>query len=126
MMHRDKIVAGWLVAAVLALVIGCNTEQEVVEPPPPPEEKVTWDEVKARVIAPKCLQCHSAAVPIAGVDLSTQASAIAVGKRLCGVVESGRMPPAGPLDPELVELLCEWVSLVHPSSASSDLSSIFY
>lgn len=95
----------YLIPLITFLLIGCNSE----EVKSPPVSEVSWERVSLTVFQPKCVACHG---NLGGVNLESYAQAKSVGDRLC--TATTRMPPSSPLEPNLAELVCDWVQSGFP------------
>lgn len=66
--------------------------------------------IKAQVFQPYCLRCHSAAGGNrGGINLETYASVKPLLTRIKSAVNSGFMPPSGPLPDATKKLLIDWI-----------------
>lgn len=72
---------------------------------------VNFATVSAQVFGPSCVRCHGSS---GGVNLSTYAGARAALGRIAGAVNSGSMPPGGPLSQTLKDLLNSWITAGGP------------
>lgn len=90
------------------------------------DELRSFDAIESKVIAPKCLRCHSGAGAAAGVDLSSYAkimghSGLIVSGQpdaslIYKEVASGGMPLGGPpLDPQEVLAIRNWIEAGAPN-----------
>ncbi len=109
-----------LLAPLLVLVPGRAAGQL---PPKAP----TFDRTVAPLLASRCLDCHGAASPRGGLDLTRRKSALAGGKSgavivpgkpaeslLWEHVERGRMPPKAPLSAAEKKVLHDWIKAGAP------------
>lgn len=77
---------------------------------------LTFAYVNTNIIAPNCVKCHGGGMVAAGVNLSTYAgvraaliAGNAAGSRLYTEVNSGSMPPAGPLSALQISAIRNWI-----------------
>ncbi len=73
--------------------------------------------VAVPILAAKCLTCHNSDQKVAGLDLSTRATAMRVvapgdasASKLFQYVSAGKMPPGKPLDAAEVESIRAWIA----------------
>ena len=89
--------------------LGCDTNSE----PPPGNQAndVTYDELRAAVLEPKCIGCHSSGSASGGVDLSTYSVAKTWANQIKAAVVSNAMPkaPNPPLMQDEKDFIVAWV-----------------
>lgn len=76
---------------------------------------VDFATVSAQIFQPNCVRCHGSA---GGVNLSSYQGVKAALTRVTAAVNSGAMPPGGPLSPSLKSLLAQWVSAGAPEGST--------
>jgi uncharacterized membrane protein len=74
---------------------------------------IGFTEVSERVLQMKCVGCHGKA---GGVNLETYASVKNHLSQISQVLNSDRMPPKNPLDPELKKLVLQWIDQGAPEN----------
>ncbi len=104
-----------LLAFILVLSIGSGCDYYESKAAPP--SSGGYDQVKAELLAPFCLRCHSGSGAAGGYSFESFASTLlAVSPRdsgnsiLCQVLMDGVMPPRGAKpQASLVALACDWI-----------------
>lgn len=92
----------------------------VVEPPPvtepqppvvvpPAPVKIVFEEVFKKVIEPKCLRCHGAENPRAGVSLDTYVNVVLNKEDVAATIIDGSMPRRDTLSDEQKKLILTWI-----------------
>lgn len=76
------------------------------------EPPVTFVQLKAEVLGPKCLRCHSAAAPRGGVNLEDYTSARRWATAMQSATANNIMPPnpAPPLEQAEKQLINQWIA----------------
>lgn len=110
-----------LLAGAVVLAIGCKgSEGGTAEAPKPPAETVAFAQVQP-ILSAKCIGCHGAANPKAGVNLTTFAGVSKIVKagdpkesELVQVMHGGeghkRMPPMGePVPDAQIKIVEDWI-----------------
>lgn len=105
---------------------GGQTEENLPAPAPgdqsagSPEDPSTnepagpnFQVIRSQVLQPKCVRCHSGAGS-GGVNLETYDSVLRNLSRVGAVVVEGSMPPRGPIEKSLQDLLLKWIQLGAP------------
>ncbi len=89
-----------------------------VTPPPPTVEVISYEMVKAQVLAPRCIGCHSDSGGNRGdVNLETYDNVLAVTNSIESEIETGSMPPRNkPLTPDQKTLILKWIVLGTPKN----------
>ncbi len=77
----------------------------------PSEITLNFLTISEKILAPHCLSCHSnAGGNIGQVNLETYSEALQnIAQLRQTVVDDRRMPPSGPLNSELTQLLKQWI-----------------
>ncbi len=92
-----------------------------------PSDQTPWFQIIQReVLIPNCLGCHSAATGNAGgVNLETYSSAKSFAAEIkVEVSENQSMPPSGPLDVSLRDLVSRWVDAGAPETEAEANATI--
>lgn len=115
-----------LLVLVTNLFLSCNfeTEKTVADTSAGSVDKtlLTYANVNTNIMQPKCISCHSAAGGNGGgVNLETYATVKAASAKIKSVTVDGtpRMPPGGPLNSTLKELLGNWITAGAPETATA-------
>jgi uncharacterized membrane protein len=121
--REKKMVLDWIVAGAPRNPSDSTGPTQPTQPPEPkppqpsePEVKFTYERVNREVIAPRCLNCHSASANRGGVHLETYESVVENANAIESEIQSGSMPrPLNkPLTPEQKELILKWLSMGTP------------
>lgn len=112
-----------VVGGVFLFLAGCNysildkSGRETQSSPPINKASIGYPRVNDDLFAPRCVACHGAGTANAGVRLDTYANVIENLDRAQAAIHAGTMPPTGPLESGLTELLDGWVSNGVPESS---------
>jgi len=90
-----------------------NPENPVGEQPPVVEAGPNFQIIRSQILQPKCLKCHSGA-GAGGVSLETYDSVVRNLSAIEAAVTQGFMPPRGPMERDLQDLLIKWIQLGAP------------
>ncbi|MGZ5279217.1 MAG: hypothetical protein ACXWC9_04710 [Pseudobdellovibrionaceae bacterium] len=81
--------------------------------PPVAEAGPNFQIIRSQILQPKCLKCHSGA-GAGGVSLDSYDSVVRNLSAVESSVTQGFMPPRGPIEKELQDLLIKWIKLGAP------------
>jgi mono/diheme cytochrome c family protein len=95
------------------------TPAPVPSPEPAPGDDLNYSAMRERLFQPFCIRCHSQAGGNKGrINLETFANTKKVLRKILEEVNQGSMPPAGPLDAQLIKLLNDWAASGAPELRS--------
>jgi len=90
-----------------------NPENPAGEQPPVVEAGPNFQIIRSQILQPKCLKCHSGA-GAGGVSLDSYDSVVRNLSSVEAAVTQGFMPPRGPMERDLQDLLIKWIKLGAP------------
>ena len=115
---------------IFLFLSACNsTHTELKDQPPLPGDNVgtgdenctpqnmplvVFEDVKAEIFDPSCVQCHGSA---GGVNVENYANVTSQLQRIKGAIDSGRMPLGGSLNEDQKNLLAAWMNIGAPETS---------
>lgn len=77
-----------------------------------------YAKINSEIILPYCIKCHNDKVTKGGVNLKTYKDIVANLATTRSEIESGDMPPAGPLADKDKKLIIDWIDTGHPETVA--------